>query len=434
MLLLLTLNTKQNQNIQLSKHMNTENHNLQTEQSKPLGFADGQTHPKASRRTRFLLIGGVVVALGVGLASGIVPRFQAQAKLEAAGAEVAHPIVAVTNANRVPGGLELTLPGDVHAFEETKIYARADGYLLKWHTDIGAKVAAGQVLAEIDTPELDQELNRSRAALAQAQANLTLARSSAARWKGLLQERAVSQQEVDEKESALAAREADVKAAEATVSRLQKLIAFKEVRAPFAGTIVQRFVDTGALIRAGASGNASPLFQLAQTETLRVQVNVPQSYLRDVSTGAPVHVRVAEYPDRVFEGKVLRTSGAFDPTTRTLLTEIEVPNRDGALFPGIHVDVQLSLSQASPPLVIPATSVISRKDGLQVAVVDGTDSVRLQKVQVGRDLGRAVEIVSGLTEGERIVTNPMDTLTDGTQVKVLGGKTQKQTSDQLARR
>src|SRR5258707_1175880 len=236
-----------------------------------------QSQPKASRRSRYAVIAGVALVIVAGLALGVIPRLRAQSKLVAATQEVTLRTVTVTNATRLASSVQLALPGDVRAFEETKIYARADGYLLKWKSDIGAKVEAGQVLAEIDTPELDQ----SRAALAQAQANLVLARSSAERWQRLLKDRAVSQQEVDEKTSALAAREADLKAAEAAVARLEKLSSFKEVRAPFAGTITRRQVDTGALIRAG--GNASALFDLVQTDTLRVQVNVPQAYLRDIA-------------------------------------------------------------------------------------------------------------------------------------------------------
>ncbi len=310
--------------------MNTENQNTETD---PAIAADpspnmlAQSQPKASRRSRYAVIAGVALVIVAGLALGVIPRLRAQIKLVAATQEVTLRTVTVTNATRLASSVQLALPGDVRAFEETKIYARADGYLLKWSSDIGAKVEAGQVLAEIDTPELDQELNQSRAALAQAQANLVLARSSAERWQRLLKDRAVSQQEVDEKTSALAAREADVKAAEAAVARLEKLSSFKEVRAPFAGTITRRHVDTGALIRAG--GNASALFDLAQTDTLRVQVNVPQAYLRDIAIGSTVAIAVAEYPGRAFPGKVLRTSGAFDATTRTMLTEIEVPNRDG---------------------------------------------------------------------------------------------------------
>jgi RND family efflux transporter MFP subunit len=415
--------------------MNTENRNTETELTNAAALsvnAPANLQPKASRRSRYTVIAGVVIVLTAGLALGVIPRLRAQSKLVTTAREVTHQTVTVTNVSRLASSVQLALPGDVHAFEQTKIYARADGYLLKWNTDIGAKVEAGQVLAEIDSPELDQELNQSRAALAQAQANLILARSSAERWLGLLKDRAVSQQEVDEKTGALAARDADVKAAEAAVLRLEKLASFKEVRAPFAGTITGRFVDTGALIRAGSS--ASALFDLAQTDSLRIHVNVPQAYLRDITTGSAVQVRVAEYPDRTFDGKVLRTSGAFDPTTRTLLTEIEVPNRDGALFPGIHVDVQLSVAQANPPIVVPATAVIVRSEGLQVAVVNDADAIRLQKVQVGRDLGRTVEIVSGLSDGTRIVTNPTDTLVDGTPVRIAGAQPAKANGRQLAQR
>jgi len=391
-----------------------------------------QSQPKASRRSRYAVIAGVALVIVAGLALGVIPRLRAQSKLVAATQEVTLRTVTVTNATRLASSVQLALPGDVRAFEETKIYARADGYLLKWNSDIGAKVEAGQVLAEIDTPELDQELNQSRAALAQAQANLVLARSSAERWQRLLKDRAVSQQEVDEKTSALAAREADVKAAEAAVARLEKLSSFKEVRAPFAGTITRRHVDTGALIRAG--GNASALFDLAQTDTLRIQVNVPQAYLRDIAIGSTVAIAVAEYPGRAFPGKVLRTSGAFDATTRTMLTEIEVPNRNGGLFPGIHVDVELTLAQANPPIVVPARAVIIRGEGLQVAEVDDANAIRLQKVQAGRDLGRTVEIVSGLSDGARIVTNPTDTLVEGMPVRIAGTQTASAKANQIAKR
>lgn len=394
-----------------------------------------QAQPQASRRSRYKVIVSVALVIVAGLALGVIPRLRAQSKLAATVQEVTHQTVTVTNATRVTSTVQLALPGDVRAFEETKIYSRADGYLLKWHTDIGAKVEARQVLAEIDTPELDQELNQSRAALAQARANLILARSSAERWQALLKDRAVSQQEADERTSALAAREADVKAGEAAVARLEKLSSFKEIRAPFAGTITRRHVDTGALIRASSSG--SPLFELAQTDTLRVQVNVPQAYLRDIAVGAPVAIAVAEYPGRTFSGKVLRTSGAFDAVTRTMLTEIEVPNRHGELFPGIHVDVQLSLSQANPPIVVPATAVIIRSEGLQVAEVDDANAIRLQKIQVGRDLGKAVEILYGLNDGARIVTNPTDTLVDGMAVRIAGAPKQTasaRSADQLAKR
>lgn len=380
---------------------------------------EGASQPAASRRSRFAIVAGIAVFLAAALTLGIVPRLRAQAKREALSREIVPQTVSVTNVSRLQTGVRLLLPGDVHAFEETKIYARADGYLSKWNADIGAKVEAGQVLAEIDTPELDQELNQSRATLAQAEANLALARSSAERWNALLKDRAVSQQEVDEKAGALAAREADVKAAEAAVLRFEKLASFKQVRAPFAGTVTRRFVDRGALIRAGA--NASALFELAQIDTLRIRVNIPQAYLRDVVTGTPVVVRVAEYPDRAFNGTILRTSGAFEAATRTLLTEIETPNRDGALFPGIHVDVQFSFAQSNPPLVVPATAVITRSDGVEVATLDDSNAIRMQRIQIGRDLGRTVEVIAGLKDGALIVTNPTDTLVEGALVKLAGG-------------
>jgi len=418
--------------------MNLETRNLNMNSSDEIlapatpGLPVSKPPAKASRRSRYLLLGGVAAALLAGLAAGLAPRLRSQTHLLTAAREVVHPTVIVTNVTRISRSLELALPGDVRAYEETKIYARADGYLMKWHTDIGAKVTAGQLLAEIDTPDLDQELNQSRAALVQAQANLTLARSSAERWQGLLKARAVSQQEVDEKAGALAAREADVQAAQAAVLRFTKLADFKEVRAPFAGTITGRFVDTGALIRAGSS--ASSLFQLAQTDTLRVQVNVPQAYLRDINSGAPAQIHVAEYPDRTFSGKVLRTSGAFDPATRTLLTEIEVPNQDGALLPGIHVDVEFASPQADPPLVIPATAVLIRGNGIHVALVDDTQTIRMQKVLLGRDFGKSMEILGGLSNGARIVANPTDTLADGMKVNIAGTPSSAGPNNHLARR
>jgi RND family efflux transporter MFP subunit len=399
--------------------MIAENQNTETVPANPNASAriEVANPPGTTQRNRYTVIGIAVTVLAAGLAIGILPRLKAQTKLATEARATDHQTVTVTNVTRPSGAVQLALPGDVRAFEETRLYARADGYLLKWEKDIGAKVEAGQVLAVIDTPELDQQLNQGRAALSQAVANLTLARKNAERWQALLKDRAVSEQEVDERNSALAARDADVQAAQANVSRLEKLSSFKTVRAPFAGTLTRRYVDTGALIRT-ASG--TPLFELAQTEKLRVQINLPQAYLRDIAIGSPVNVTVAEYPGRSFHGNVMRTSGAFDSATRTMLTEIEVPNPSGELYPGIHVDVQLSLAQANPPIVIPATAVIVRSEGSSVAQVDDANTIRLEKVQLGRDLGKAVEVLAGLNDGARIVTNPTDKLVDGTPVRLAG--------------
>jgi RND family efflux transporter MFP subunit len=322
----------------------------------------------------------------------------------------------VTNVTRSAVSAEVILPANVKAFEEAALYARADGYLTKWLVDIGGKVAAGQLLAEIDTPDLDQELNQSRATLAQTQANLGLARSTAERWHGLLKDRAVSQQEVDEKAGALAAREADLNAAEAAVRRLEKLTSYKQIIAPFAGIVTRRNVDIGALILAGRNGSATPLFELAQISTLRVYVDVPQAHMRDVTIDLPVEIHVAEFPDRIFTGKVVRTAGALNASTRTLLTEVEVDNRDGALMPGIHAEVRLKMAQTERPVVVPGSAVIIRGEGTMVAIVDAQQTVHLQPVRLGRDLGSSIEVVAGLSENTAIVLNPSDTLKEGTQV------------------
>jgi RND family efflux transporter MFP subunit len=395
--------------------MNTETNILEVK--KNTGAQIAPTPAAPSRARRLLVIGSLAAVLALGLAAGIFPRVIARDKLAEASPESVLPSVTVTNLHRTDRLLNLNLPGDVHAYQETEIFARADGYLLKWNVDIGAKVKAGQVLAEIDTPEIDQQLNQARAARAQADANLTLARSTATRWHSLRQSQAVSQQEVDEKAGALLAREADLQAADAEVGRLEKLTSFKEVRAPFAGTITRRLIDTGALIHGGA--NATPLFKLAQMDTLRVHVNVPQAYMRDIAVGEQVSVRVAQFPDRTFAGKVVRTSRAFDPGSRTLLAEIELPNKEGLLSPGIYVDVDISVSQADPPISAPANSVLTGSAGPQVVLVDNQGVTHLQKVGLGRDLGRTIEIVSGVSDGARVVANPSDTLADGMRVRVV---------------
>jgi RND family efflux transporter MFP subunit len=370
----------------------------------------------ASRRAKAVILGGAIVATVLVLSIGIVPRVRAHEKLAQVSKESVQPSVVVTNVSRSAARAEVVLPANVKAFEEASLYARADGYLTKWMVDIGGKVAAGQVLAEIDTPDLDQELNQSRATLAQSRANLALARSTAARWQGLLKDRAVSQQEVDEKAGALAAREADLNAAEAAVRRLEQLTSYKQIIAPFAGIVTRRNVDTGALIVTGRNGGGSPLFELAQISTLRVFVDVPQAHMRDVTVDLPVEIRVAEFPDRTFTGKVVRTAGALNASTRTLLTEVQVDNRDGALMPGIHAEVKLSLNPTEPPVVVPGTAVIIRGEGTMVAVVDPEQIVHLKPVRLGRDLGTSIEVVSGLAENTTIVLNPADTLKEGTRV------------------
>jgi RND family efflux transporter MFP subunit len=394
----------------------TETHTSAIPSSLPASLSNAADPLPANRRSKAFVI--IVASLGVGavLAIGIVPRLRAQDRLAQVSREIARVPVVVTNVTRSTANPELNLPASVRAFEEATLYSRANGYLSKWLVDIGGKVTAGQVLAEIDTPELDQELSQSRAALAQAEANLALSKSTADRWKSLLKDNAVSQQEADEKAGALAAREADVNAAKAAVGRLEQLTNYKQVRAPFAGIVTRRNVDTGSLILSGGSGAANALFNLAQISTLRVFVDVPQAYMRDVTVGLPVDIRVSEFPRRIFHGKVVRTAGSLDSGTRTLLTEVQLDNQDGALMPGIHAEAKFSLAQNESPIVVPSTSVMMRGEGTLVAVVDDGETIHLQKVQLGRDLGTSIEIVEGLADNTTIVLNPSDTLKDGTQV------------------
>jgi RND family efflux transporter MFP subunit len=401
--------------------MNTDTREPKTTESDsrtntPIQAQEIQRPAPASRRSKAVVLVAALLAAALVLAIGIVPRLRAHDKLVESSRESSLPSVVVTNVTRSFAGTKLVLPANVKAFEAAALYARADGYLTKWLVDIGGKVEAGQVLAEIDTADLDQELNQSRAAQAQAQANLVLAKSTAERWQGLLKDRAVSQQEVDEKTGALAAREADVNAAEAAVRRLEKLTGYKQIIAPFAGIVTRRNVDTGALILAGRNGATNPLFELARIDTLRVFVDVPQAHMRDVKIDQPVEIRVAEFPERTFTGQVVRTAGALDANTRTLLTEVQVDNRDGALMPGIHAEVNLKLTQSEPPIVVPGTAIIIRSEGPLVAVVDHTQTVHLQPVRLGRDLGTSIEVLSGLADNTAIVLNPTDTLQNGTRV------------------
>jgi RND family efflux transporter MFP subunit len=325
--------------------------------------------------------------------------------------------VNVVIARHSPAATELTLPASLRALQEAPIYARTNGYLASFSADLGDRVKAGQTLATIEAPEVDQELNQSRAALEQARANLTLARSSAVRWQELGTQHAVAQQEVDEKQAALAARDADVHAAEANVSRLTQLKQYQNITAPFDGVISARNVDIGALITSGAAGRE--LFRVAQTGTLRVYVNVPQSYFRSITPDMPVDVTVNELPSRVFTGKVVRIAGALDAATRTLLIEVQIPNEKGELLAGMFGQVRLRLQSAEPPLIIPSNAVIVRNDGNYVAVVDAANTVHLAKVKLGRDFGITVEIGTGLSEGAHVVSNPNDTLSDGLVVDPL---------------
>ncbi len=311
--------------------------------------------------------------------------------------------------------LSVTFPANLQGYIETPIYARTNGYIKRWLVDIGAHVTAGQLLAEIETPELDQQLRQAEAAQAQAQANLDLARVTAARYENLLKVDGVSRQEVDQANGTLKADEANLRAAIATVDQLKELQAFEKVTAPFAGTITARYIDIGSLIAAGTN---TLLFRLAETSTLRVYANVPETYAPDIAPGVSADVEVPEVAGQKFPGEVVRTAGAIDPGTRTLLTEVRVPNPKGALVPGAFGEVTFHLRSSRATVVIPSNTLLFRAQGPEVALVQGDGKVHLQSVQLGRDFGNSLEVLSGLRPEDSVITNPSDSITEGVLVDV----------------
>ena len=309
----------------------------------------------------------------------------------------------------------LTLPAEAKALVEAPIYARTSGYLKRYLVDIGAQVKAGDLLAEIDTPELNQELAQARAQLAQADAALALAKTTAARWAELLKTASVSEQEAAEKKADLELKSATVEAARANVRRLEELQSFERVTAPFAGTITARGTDVGQLV-AASSGNE--LFRLAQTGTLRVYVRVPQAVAHGVAPGQMAELTIPEMPGRVFPAKVVRTSGAMSADSRTLLAELEVDNSRGEILAGTYVQVRLTEAKLDPTLTLPANTLLFRSEGPQVGVVGADGKVELRSVTLGRDFGPTIEMLEGVGATDRVILNPPDSLVGGTTVRV----------------
>jgi RND family efflux transporter MFP subunit len=362
------------------------------------------------------LLGSVGLVLAILAVITVVSRSRARAQLETDTIENLVPTVSITHPKRTAAQVELDLPGNITAFEEAPIYARVNGYLKHWSTDIGTRVAEGQELATIETPELDQELNQASAALAQANANLEIARISAERWQNLRKSDSVSQQDTDVRVATWHARQADVQAQEANVQRLKELANFKKLVAPFPGIITIRTVDAGTLITAGSSRE---IFRLARTDPLRVYVSLPQAYSQMVQTNDEAVLTFSELPGQNFTGKVDRTAGAIDPISRTLLTEILVSNHDGKLLPGAHAMVRVNLATGVNPVVVPVNTLLFRNEqGVQVGLVDSNGIVRLANVTMGRDYGTTVEIVHGLSEADNLIINPSDSLEPGLKVRV----------------
>jgi len=374
------------------------------------------------RNVAIAVAAGALVLTGL-FGIGLIPRLQTQ-KAVADIAKDNHPVVSVIPAMRGNAATEVNLPGTLLPYQETPIYARTNGYVKRWRVDIGTKVAEGELLAEIETPEVDRELKQAVANLAQVRAHLELDRTSAERWQALLTRKGVSQQEVDEKVGAYQARKADYAAAEANVQRLEEMKLFQRVAAPFSGTITARNVEVGQLINAGANDPARWMYKLAKTGTLRLYVNVPQNSMRLIQPGASVDVILQEFPGKAFPGKVARTAGALDAQSKTLLTEVQVPNDKDELLAGMYAQVRFKVNQAQPTIILPSNTLIMRADGPQVAAV-ANDVVHMRKVTLGRDFGQQIEIIAGLDEKEQVVTNPPDFLREGVAVKAIAPEQKK---------
>jgi RND family efflux transporter MFP subunit len=371
-------------------------------------------------RHRWIVVVIIVAVFAAALVWGILPRLDATAALKKETQALNIPTVSVIKPRVGDASHELVLPGNMQAFVDTPIYARTNGYLKRWTADIGAHVKAGQLLAEIDTPEVDDQLHQARADLNTAEANFRLAEKTAARWQALLKTDSVSQQEADQTQGDMEAKKAALQSARFNVARLEKTHSFKQIFAPFDGVITARNTDVGALIDAGSGGGpGKELFHLASTKKLRVYINVPQAYSRDAVPGVEAEVTLTEFPGRTFKGSLVRTTQAIDAASRTMLAEVGVDNPTGELLPGGYAQVHLKLHATNMAVVVPVNTLIFRSEGAQVAVVQPDQRVALKKIVLGRDFGTEVEVVSGLEQGEAVILNPSDSLTSGTQVRVV---------------
>jgi RND family efflux transporter MFP subunit len=375
----------------------------------------------ASAKLRYAAIVAALVVI-VGAIAGLAPRWQRRTALRAETRELAVQSVSVVLPSPGRADAALELPAEVKPFLESPIYARVNGYLRRWLVDIGAQVKEGELLAKIETPELDQELAQVRAQLAQAQAALTLARTTAARWAELLKTASVSEQEAAEKQADLELKSASVEAARANVRRLEEMQSFQSVKAPFAGTITMRRMDVGELI---AAGNGKELFRLAQTGTLRVYVRVPQTAAAGVAPGQQAELCIPELHGRVFPAKVVRTAGAMSADSRTLLAELEVDNSRGEILAGCFAQARFTEIKLASLLTLPSNTLLYRSEGPQVGVVGANGNVELRGVTLGRDFGPTIEVLGGVGPKDRVILNPADSLVSGAVVRVAEAKAGK---------
>ena len=371
------------------------------------------------QRKPWLVLTIVLIAVATVFLLGVWSRVKASTVLKAETAQVARPAVSVVSPKQTAPAQEIILPGNVQPFITSPIYARTNGYLRKWYFDIGAHVKQGQLLAVIETPEVDQQLQQSLSNLNTAKANLALAETTKNRYQGLLKDSAVSQQMVDNAVGSYNANRATVEANEANVKQLQAMQSFEKIYAPFDGVITARNTDIGDLINSGSSGGVkTDLFHIAQPGTLRVYVNVPEEYSQGVKTGMTADLSLAEFPGRKFQGKLVRTSDDINMTTRTLLIEVDVDNPAGTLLTGSYAEVHLAIPSQASTYLLPVNTLIFRSEGLRVGIVkDG--KVVLTAVTPGHDFGNEIEIVSGLKSDDQVIINPPDSIVSGQEVQIV---------------
>jgi RND family efflux transporter MFP subunit len=394
----------------------------QAEEKKDVG---AQTLPpndvgrSQSAHRRWLSLAVALIVVAALLVSGILSRVKARTTLKTETVQVALTAVSVVSPKQAAPAQEIILPGNVQPFITSPVYARTNGYLRKWYVDIGGRVKQGQLLAVIETPEVDQQLQQARSNLLIAQANLELAAITKSRYQGLLKSNAVAQQDVDNAIGTYNANKAIVEADQAAVDQYTALVSFEKVYAPFDGVITTRNTDIGDLINSGSGGGVkTDLFHIVQPGKLRVYVNVPEEYSRGTKVGMTADLHLAEFPDRKFQGKLVRTADSINVTTRTLLVEIDVDNPTGTLLTGSYAEVHLAVPSQDSTFLLPVNTLLFRSEGLQVGIVrDG--KVVLSAVTPGHDFGSQIEIVSGLKPGDQVIINPPDSIVTDQQVQIV---------------
>ncbi len=395
---------------------------VEEEEVTPSAISKNPAEPArpAAHVWRWLSIFLILAALGIVYVvySGITARAKANTMLEKTTADESIRTVSVVRPQATGQAQQVVLPGNMQAYVDTPVWARASGYIKAWHVDIGTRVKRGQLLAEIEAPEVEQQLQQAKENLATSQANLKLSQITAERYTGLFKQDSVAKQDVDNAVQDAAAKSSTVNAAKANVARLEQMVAYEKVYAPFDGVITARNIDVGALVDADANTPGKELFHLASNRTLRVFVNVPEVYSRVAQPGVNAFLTLTEYPGKKFTGTIVRNAEAIDVNSRTLLVEVDVKNPTGELLPGSYVSVHFNLGAKSNAVTIPSNTLLFRSQGLQVGLVRD-NHVQLVPVTLGRDYGDSVEIISGVKPGDAVVTNPSDSLASGQQVRIV---------------